>query len=291
MFMLKYSDDNTNLEDGKIYLYFNRKKYEIEGIAKYYVGQTRFSLEQRAGANGIRYTKDNDKNPSYSKFANAIRKWGWNAFEGKILVDGIKNQFQLNCLEQYYIGLYDSYNNGYNCTLGGDGVTGATHVGMYGKVFTEEHRRKLSESHKGLQAGEKHPMYNKHHTEEAKQKIREKRKLQTNLGMQGRHHTEETKKRLSEISKEIQNRPDIKAKNRAQAMGNKHAKRTKVVCIELNMMFDSIKDAERYILSIGGKVDAANIGYVCRGARQHAGILNGVKLSWKYINNNWTNND
>lgn len=30
----------------------------------------------------------------------------------------------LNRLEIYYIGLYDSYRNGYNCTIGGDGVQG-----------------------------------------------------------------------------------------------------------------------------------------------------------------------
>ena len=41
--------------NGKIYVYFNRKKYEEEGIKKYYVGQTIYSIEHRSGKNGKNY--------------------------------------------------------------------------------------------------------------------------------------------------------------------------------------------------------------------------------------------
>ena len=284
--ILYYKDDGT-LYNGKIYYYINKKKLEEEGVAKYYVGQTRFTLNQRAGLNGVRYTKDNDSNPSYSKFANAIRKWGWDAFEGHIIVDGIKNQEELNSLEMFYIKYFDSYNNGYNCTHGGDGVSGAKHVGMYGKTFTDEHRRKLSESHKGQPSH----MKGKHHTEETKRKISEKIKALPNDHMKGKHHTEETKKILSEKAKIIQNSPEMIANNRLQAIGNKHAIRYKVKCNELNMEFDCIMDTVRYITNNGGKVDPANISFVCKGKRSHAGTLNGIKLSWKYIDNDYANND
>ena len=43
--------------NGKIYVYFNKKKYENEGIKKYYVGQTTRSIEERAGRNGWKYCK------------------------------------------------------------------------------------------------------------------------------------------------------------------------------------------------------------------------------------------
>ena len=180
------------------------------------------------------------------------------AFQRHIIVDGIKNQEELNSLEMFYIKYFDSYNNGYNCTHGDDGVSGAKHVGMYGKTFTDEHRRKLSES----QGQPSH--------------------------MKGKHHTEETKKILSEKAKIIQNSPEMIANNRLQAMGNKHAIRYKVKCNELNMEFDCIMDAVRYITNNGGKVDPANISFVCKGKRSHAGTLNGIKFSWKYIDNDFT---
>jgi hypothetical protein len=42
-------------------------------------------------------------------------------------------------MENYFIEDYDSYNNGYNLTLGGEGTTG-----LKRKPFTMEHRKKLS---------------------------------------------------------------------------------------------------------------------------------------------------
>ena len=45
-----------------------------------------------------------------------------------------------------------------------------------GKKMPEEFCRKNSESHKGKQAGEKHPMYGKKHSDEAKKKMSEAKK-------------------------------------------------------------------------------------------------------------------
>jgi hypothetical protein len=56
---------------------------------------------------------------------------------------------------------------------------------------SEETRKKLSESHKGIQAGEKHPLYGKKHSQETKDKIR-----MAHLGMK---HSKETLKKMSEI--------------------------------------------------------------------------------------------
>lgn len=269
--------------NGKIYLYFNKRKFELEGIKKYYIGQTRFTLNERAGLNGIRYTKDNEPGKKVtSKFANAIRKWGWDSFEGEILEDNISSQEELNKLEMFYIEKYDSFNNGYNSTKGGDGVTGCTHTGMYGKEVTEEHRLKLSKSHIGKYKGKNHPMYGKNHTEEAKLKIKQARKRQKSSGMKGKHHSDETKDKLSRINKEIQNRSDIKEKNRQQALGNKRAKRSKVYCNELNLEFDCIADAIRYMKD-NYNIDCSNISAVCRGTRNYSGILNDNKLTWKYV--------
>lgn len=62
-----------------------------------------------------------------------------------------------------------------------------------GKHRSIESRRKMSEAHKGKQAGEKHPMYGKHHSEESKNKNSEAHK--------GKHPSEETRKKLSEANK------------------------------------------------------------------------------------------
>lgn len=49
------------------------------------------------------------------------------------------------------------------------------------KSFSEEHKRKLSEAHKG----EKHPFYGKHHSEETKRKMSEVKKRERNPSWKG----------------------------------------------------------------------------------------------------------
>lgn len=66
--------------------------------------------------------KNNHLNPNYcnynSKFYRALRKYGFDNFEYIILVTC--SQEDLNMLECIYIQKYDSKNNGYNSTLGGE---------------------------------------------------------------------------------------------------------------------------------------------------------------------------
>jgi len=94
-----------------------------------------------------------------SKFYNAIRKYGW--------------------MESYFIEQYDSFNIGYNLTLGGDGT--------FGVVLSEDAKQKISNTHKGKTlsknhikilvekgkklTGEKNPMYGKTLSEDHKKKI------------------------------------------------------------------------------------------------------------------------
>lgn len=69
----------------------------------------------------------------------AIQKYGLENFDLQIIEtfnvsDDIKSI--LNVKEMYYISKYDSYKNGYNCTLGGDG-------GVLGYKMTPEQREKM----------------------------------------------------------------------------------------------------------------------------------------------------
>ena len=92
-------------------------------------------------------------------------------------------QEELDEWEKYFIFLYDTlWPNGYNLQEGGNGG-----------VPCEETRRKISETHKGLQVGEKNPFYGKQHTEETRRKISKSQK--------GKHLSEETKRKMSESRK------------------------------------------------------------------------------------------
>lgn len=55
-----------------------------------------------------------------------------------------------------------------NMTNGGEGVIG--------KIYTDEYRQKLRDSHIGIHSGEKHPLYGKGHSRETRQKISELQK-------------------------------------------------------------------------------------------------------------------
>ena len=127
-------------------------------------------------------------------------------------------QEELDEWEQYYIEFYNTlYPNGYNLQEGGRGGLPSeetrmrmsqAHKGLcagekhpnYGKKASDETRRKLSESHKGLCAGEKHPMFGKHHSEESKKKLSKKLKGEKNP-FYGRHHSEESKQKMSKYRK------------------------------------------------------------------------------------------
>ncbi len=82
---------------------------------KIYIGQTSQTLQQR-----ISQHKCHSDNKNYH-FYNAIKKYGFDDFIFEIVEDDIQNADELNKREKYWIKYYDSYENGYNSTRGGDG--------------------------------------------------------------------------------------------------------------------------------------------------------------------------
>ena len=121
---------------------------------------------------------------------------------------------KLDECERYYIELYDTVNNGYNCESGGNenkivsdeskqkmsevkkGKYCGENSPLYGKHLTEEHKSKLSEALKGKYCGENSPWYGKHLTEEHKSKLSEARKGENNP-MYGKHRDDETRIKIS----------------------------------------------------------------------------------------------
>lgn len=103
---------------------------------KWYVGRTGSYPFVRAGKEGERYLL---KCP---KFAEAIRKYGWDSFEYHVLETTEDEKLSWE-LEKKWIALKDSYNNGYNLTLGGKGAYG--HKSASGIHWTQERRNKTRE--------------------------------------------------------------------------------------------------------------------------------------------------
>ena len=123
---------------------------------------------------------------------------------------------EMNNDEKYYIKLYDTlWPNGYNLEEGGRGG-----------VPSEETRRKLSETHKGLQAGEKHPMFGKHHSDESKNKISESQSGEKNHFF-GKHHSEETKQKMRDAHKGKSLSEETKIKLSLANKGKHHSEESK----------------------------------------------------------------
>lgn len=102
-------------------------------------------------------------------------------------------------LEIHYIKYYDSFKNGYNCTLGGEGT-----VGM---------------------SGDLNPFYGEKHSKETLKKLSE-------LGFK-RKHTDETRKKISEAIKGRKHNPESIAKMREREDCKE------VICLETGEIFPS----------------------------------------------------
>jgi hypothetical protein len=101
---------------------------------KSYIGQTYVETPQQ------RWGKDGKGYYNQTKFGRAIKKYGWHNFGHEVLLTfecETKEElvFWLNQWEAYCIEKYDSFNNGYNSTTGGDSY-----------VVCDETKQKMSES-------------------------------------------------------------------------------------------------------------------------------------------------
>lgn len=86
---------------------------------KFYIGKTEYDDPYKRYTEHIRESKKNRSKESKRAIYRAIRKYGIDNFSFDILEESYGLD---NCeREKYYIKLYDTYRNGYNETLGGDG--------------------------------------------------------------------------------------------------------------------------------------------------------------------------
>lgn len=165
--------------------------YRIHNLIddKSYIGQS-VDIEARLEchrAGGLGFMKSN------IHLQRAIQKYGLENFEF-IVLEECKRE-ELNEKEMYYIELYDSFNSGYNMTLGGKGVLGLK------KPHSEETKKKLSESWD----------YDKHITPEFRRKLSEswsyekhvtpERIAKQSEALKGKKFTEEHRANLAAANK------------------------------------------------------------------------------------------
>ena len=110
--------------------------YKIENIInhKVYIGQTSqergFKDRYCRKGQGIErvynsYLYEQKHNRHYNVYLfRAIEKYGFDAFVIDEIFDVALTEYELNEKEIFYIEKFDSFRNGYNSTLGGDGTSG-----------------------------------------------------------------------------------------------------------------------------------------------------------------------
>ena len=180
---------------------------------EHYIGLTTKTLNRR-----IKQHINNKYNNSH--IDSSIQKHGIEQFNYEILKDGITDIEELNKWEIWYIEFYDSYNNGYNLTLGGGGKVGFNHseetkqkMREAKQNISDETRKKISEANKGKTS------WNKGKTSWNKGKtLSENHKRKISDVHMGIKHTEESKQKISEANKDkiVSEETKIKIKESAK---------------------------------------------------------------------------
>lgn len=170
-------------EDKKYCVYIHTNKINN----KKYVGQTCQVPPERRWQNGQGYCNS-------THFYNAIKKYGWDNFEHKIIAQNLTTS-EANELESKLIAKHKTMNQeyGYNLTSGGDTP-----------VFSEASIQRMSDAHKGYRL-----------TEEQKRKL--------SIVKKGKKLSDETKRKISEAHIGFKFSDEAKSKMSKSHIGNKSA--------------------------------------------------------------------
>lgn len=238
---------------------------------KCYVGKTTKDLRIRK-RDHIGSSR-NKNSPLYdTKFYRALRKYG-DDFIWKEICHG-NNEEELSKLEKKFILQFDSFKNGYNSTLGGEGACGRkcsektkrrlsdVNRGIK-RNFSDEHRESLSKS----RAGVKNPMYGRKHSEQWKRNVSEKLRSKNNP-MYGKKLSDETKGKLSKAHKGKKLSKETKekiSKNHARHMlGKTHTDDVKEIIADANI--GNQNRAKKYLITYpnGKEKIIFNLALFCR---------------------------
>lgn len=143
----------------------------------------------------------------HDHFYRAINKHGWDNFEHIVIARGLSEE-EAKWLEVELIREWDTTNKEYGYNITKGGE------GTNGLKHSEETRKKLSEINEG-----------KTLSEETKQKMSEAKK-----GKKHKPFSEEYKQKMSEANK-----------------GENNPNATKVYCVELDMVFNTVTEASKFV--------------------------------------------
>ena len=113
--------------------------YKIENLinGKVYIGQTIQGFDKRYNCSGdgiervYKHHKKREKtNARHNQYLlKSIEKYGFKNFKVNKIIDFAFSDYELDIKEKCWIQYYDSFNNGYNMTLGGDSaMRGGDHL-------------------------------------------------------------------------------------------------------------------------------------------------------------------
>ena len=150
-------------------------------------------------------------------FHKAIQKYGVENFEWEVIEQCKKKD--LDAREAYWIEYYDSFNKGYNCTKGGDGVSGGEdhprwkggisldpeHLKQYSKQYNKQYYEVNKEELKEYREAnkEKKKEYNKQYRDANKENIKQYREAnKEKIKQQMKEYYEAHKEELKEKRKQ-----------------------------------------------------------------------------------------
>ena len=150
-------------------------------------------------------------------FHKAIQKYGVENFEWEVIEKCKKKD--LDERESYWIEYYDSFNKGYNCTKGGDGVSGGEdhprwkggisldpeHLKQYSKQYNKQYYEANKEELKEYREAnkEKKKEYNKQYRDANKENIKQYREAnKEKIKQQMKEYYEAHKEELKEKRKQ-----------------------------------------------------------------------------------------
>lgn len=180
---------------------------------KVYIGKTiKFSFQER----WVRHCAA-ARRGSHFHFHNAIRKYGADAFLVEVLYRA-KTSEELSKMETFFIVLHQSHKpeNGYNMTLGGDGLVATEEVRKVlsvkarGRIVSEDSRRRMSEAKRGKRPKASDANLGRKHSDQRKEEISaffqniprsETWRKNISKALPGIHLSEERKKNISEAKK------------------------------------------------------------------------------------------
>lgn len=208
------------------------------------------------------------------KLQRAFNKYGEDNFKYYILEE-IKESTsnELAEKERYYIKKYDTYKNGYNCSLGGESNKGyvpspevikkliirnKTTKPMLGKYLSQKSKDKISKANKGKGNG----FYGKKHSEENKKKFSEHSKKLW------QEHYEEYRERLVNLNKSERRRKEVSEQMRGSH--NQKSKVTEKDVIEIRKRYDN-GERPRFILKDYPQLTKSGLMKIC------------IRETWKYL--------